>query len=112
MTDERTKKRARTSWVWFASLIVVVVGLGPMLIQDGTGHNSLLARAQRRGVGTMSYQWLNDREIVYTEMWRRAKPHNRMVKRNIDTGTITTFRPFESNQRNFGVGEMQFAISP
>src|SRR5262249_22662321 len=112
MTDQPTKKRGKTGWIWFASVIVAVVGLGPLLIQDRTGTYRLLATAQRRGLGTLSYQWLDDREILYAEMWRKAKPHNRLVKRNVDQGIISAIRPFESKQRNFGFGEMNSVLSP
>src|SRR5258708_30098941 len=111
MTYERTKKPRKTGWIWAAVVIVGVVVSVPLLIQDRDG-NRLLAHARRRGVGVMQYQWLTDHEILYTEIWRTAKPHNRVVKRNVETGVISPIRAFASNQRNFAIGEMESALSP
>src|SRR2546423_9181245 len=104
MTNYHTKKPRKSGWLWAAAVIVVVIITVPLLIQDRNG-NRLLARAQRVGVGVGHYQWLTDHDIVYTEIWRTAKSHNRIVKRNVETGVISPVRAFQSNQRNFAIRE-------
>jgi hypothetical protein len=111
MTIDGKKKPRKSGWIWTTVVIAGVIVSVPLLIQD-RGGTRLLAHAQRLGVGLGNYQWLSDREILYTEIWRTAKPHNRVVKRNVDTGIVSLIRSFESNQRNFAAGEMESALSP
>src|SRR5262245_50387779 len=112
MTVQSTTRHRKTGWKWAAIVIVVVALVGPMLTRDRAGNIGLIARGKRRGVCVMSYQWLTDHEILYAEIWRTAKPHNRIVKRNVDTGIVSPIRAFESNQQNFGFGEMTSVLSP